>query len=308
MASSGPALIRRWAPTDAYRALSVTWPEHSIDVSNYQRELTDDLFEHWRALGYRGLIVQAVTGLDGRSYTHQQCQAGLDHGWEIASYVWCSTGDSMSDARFRARLELIEPYVAPMHFVALDVEEAGLQIEDVDADLMHCDEIKGRAVLHGPLVLRQPGLAAPQLLVGPTSVGLELRPRCQRRPRLPPVRRLARGVAQAVHRRTSRPEHLPRGTIAAWHEHHARSEAKGRFRRLSGPTRVAPTTSARAWSPRPTRTTARSQTRSASTTPRVGSIRTTTRTCPSRRPSSSAASPSRFAGTSRGRAAAHPSR
>jgi len=145
MAASGPALIRRWAPTDAYRALSVTWPEHSIDVSNYQRELTDEWFEHWRALGYRGLIVQAVTGMDGRSYTRQQCQAGLDHGWEIASYVWCSRGDGMSDSRFRARLELIEPYVSPMHFLALDVEESGLQVEDVDADLMLCDEVKGDA-------------------------------------------------------------------------------------------------------------------------------------------------------------------
>jgi hypothetical protein len=136
-------LIRRWAPTRHRTKPVPGWPQYSLDVSNHQRALGDDFFAHWGALGYRGLIVQSVTGLDGYSFTRQQCQAALDHGWQIAGYVWCSSGDGISDSRFKARLELIEPYLGPLHFLALDVEEAGLSPEDVDADLQRCDEVKG---------------------------------------------------------------------------------------------------------------------------------------------------------------------
>lgn len=141
MSISGAGLIRRWAPTGPLVFPKDVWPELSLDVSNYQRVLGDDFFEHWGALGYSGLIVQAVVGLDGYSYTAQQLQAGLDHNWAISSYVWCSSGDSMDRGRFQRRLDLIERFTDDIVFVALDVEEMGLTPDDVDADLLRCDEI-----------------------------------------------------------------------------------------------------------------------------------------------------------------------
>jgi len=138
---SGPELIRRWAPTRPLVLPEAQWPEFSLDVSNYQKELHDDFFEHWGALGYKGLIVQAVVGLDGFSYTAQQLQAGLDHGWAISAYVWCAAGDALDRGRVQGRLDLIERFTHNLVFVALDVEEMGLSPEDVDADLIRCDEV-----------------------------------------------------------------------------------------------------------------------------------------------------------------------
>jgi len=142
---SGSGLIRRWAPTRPLVLPTDVWPEFSLDVSNYQRELRDDFFQTWGARGYSGLIVQAVVGLDGTSYTSQQIQAALDHRWAVSSYVWCSQGDALNDWRFQQRVQLIEPYLDQIVFVALDVEEMGLQPEDVDADLLRCDEVKDDA-------------------------------------------------------------------------------------------------------------------------------------------------------------------
>jgi hypothetical protein len=145
---TGPALIRRWAPTVPKRVQPPppsAWPRYSLDVSNWQRELDENFFLYWTSAGFGGLIVQAVTGDDGRSYTRHQLQAALDHDWEIAAYIWCSTGDAMDGGPFERRADLILPFQSQLHFVALDVEEDGLQVEDVDADLLRCDAIVGDA-------------------------------------------------------------------------------------------------------------------------------------------------------------------
>jgi hypothetical protein len=142
VAVSGPALIRRWTPTRPRRPLPQAWPLYSLDVSNHQRELTEDFFEYWTSAGFSGLIVQAVVGMDGRSYTAQQLQAALDHHWSISSYVWCSTGDGASAWRFQQRMALLERFVDRLVFLALDVEEAGLAPEDVDADLLRVEQVK----------------------------------------------------------------------------------------------------------------------------------------------------------------------
>ena len=124
------------------------WPQLSLDVSNYQKYLNDEFFERWSAVGYGGLIAQAVVGLDGRSYTSQQLQMALDHKWSIASYVWCSSGDAMTDWRFNQRVALLEPFVDKLSFLAVDVEEYGLAPEDVDADLLRADEVKGDSPIY----------------------------------------------------------------------------------------------------------------------------------------------------------------
>ena len=134
------------------------WPQYSLDVSNYQRELGDDFFTRWSREGFSGLIVQAVVGLDGRSYTSQQIRAARDHGWAVAAYIWCSQGDGINAWRFQQRAALLEPFIDHLSFIALDVEEAGLQPEDVDADLLRADFLKGDSPLYtGYWVFEQAG-------------------------------------------------------------------------------------------------------------------------------------------------------
>jgi len=145
---TGSGLIRRWAPTRPLVSPETQWPEFSLDVSNHQRALDEDFFQTWGARGYRGLIVQAVVGLDGNCYTTQQLQAGLDHSWAISAYVWCSPGDSLDRGRFQRRLDLLESFTDKLVFLALDVEEMGLGVEDVDADLIRCDEVIHDAPLY----------------------------------------------------------------------------------------------------------------------------------------------------------------
>jgi len=104
--------------------------EHLIDVSNYQGNLTSSFFSSWGARGFSGLIVQAVTGNDGRSYTRQQCQAALDHGWELNGYIWCPSN-------YNARLALFNGF--KLNELYLDVEESQLTWDEIDAGFRACD-------------------------------------------------------------------------------------------------------------------------------------------------------------------------
>ena len=105
-----------------------------IDVSNYQRNLGPDFFHTWGARGYSGLIVQAVTGSDGHSYTRQQCQAGLDNGWELNGYIWCPSN-------YQSRLSLFDGFF--LNELYLDVEGPDLTWSEIDVGFSACDDYLG---------------------------------------------------------------------------------------------------------------------------------------------------------------------
>lgn len=132
-----------WAPTAPHAAppslpvvvLAAKW----IDVSNYQGNLSPGWFAEWQAQGYGGLIVQGVTGNDGRTFTKPQIAAALDAGWQVAGYVWCSPGDATSGNIF-GRVDHFRGYAPHLQFLALDVEATGTTVDDVKYDLAVCDQ------------------------------------------------------------------------------------------------------------------------------------------------------------------------
>ncbi len=111
----------------------VTGEELWVDCSNYTGPLTDHGCADLKAAGYVGIIAQAITGLDGKTYTRQQLAAALRNGLRIAGYIWCFPVASVS-----SRLLMFDGF--PLEFLALDVEQAGLSIANVDRDLALCDE------------------------------------------------------------------------------------------------------------------------------------------------------------------------
>jgi hypothetical protein len=106
-----------------------------VDISNYTGTLTAQGCHDLLAAGYVGCIVQAITGLDGRTYTRQQLAACVAYGLRVAGYVWCFPGASV--ASIRDRLHMFDGYA--LKFLALDVEQGGLTRADVDRDLYECD-------------------------------------------------------------------------------------------------------------------------------------------------------------------------
>lgn len=117
---------------------TITRAEHLIDISNYQGALTNRWFEEWGNKGYSGLVVQAVTGGDGRSFTRHQLDMAQKNGWEINAYVWC-TGEQPVTSR---RLSLLDGY--PIIDLWLDVEDMHLTHDDVNLDFQLCDEYVGK--------------------------------------------------------------------------------------------------------------------------------------------------------------------
>jgi hypothetical protein len=126
-------------------AFSLAWPdapvpppppsrsgERWVDASNYTGVLTDRDCLELRDAGITGVIIQAITGLDGISYTRQQLNACVQNGLDIAGYVWCFPGSNVA-----SRLKMFDGF--ELAFLALDVEQAGLTRADVDRDLGLCD-------------------------------------------------------------------------------------------------------------------------------------------------------------------------
>jgi hypothetical protein len=109
-------------------------------MSNWTGPLTDQGCMDLKANGYVGVIVQAITGLDGKSYTRQQLATAQRNGLRLAGYVWCFPG--ASTASIHSRLAMYDGYM--LEFLYLDVEQAGLAIADVDRDLAECDRYTGR--------------------------------------------------------------------------------------------------------------------------------------------------------------------
>jgi hypothetical protein len=94
-----------------------------------------------KAAGVVGAIVQAITGLDGRSYTRQQLDALQRNSLRMKGYVWCFPGSSVA-----SRLTMFDGY--PLEDLCLDVEDpAGNSIDDVDRDFALCDAYIGREAM-----------------------------------------------------------------------------------------------------------------------------------------------------------------
>lgn len=117
-----------------------TAPTLWVDMSNYSGALTEGMLDDLWAAGYVGTVVQAITGLNGISYTLQQLDALTRRGFRIAGYVWCFPGASTQS--MKSRLSLFDGF--PLEFLALDVEEVGLSRADVDRDLLLCDQYTGK--------------------------------------------------------------------------------------------------------------------------------------------------------------------
>jgi hypothetical protein len=131
-----PAFALAWPTPHRSTGRAESW----IDASNYTNALSDAQCAEVKAAGVVGVIIQAVTGLDGVSYTRQQLEACVRNGLRIQGYVWCFP--RASEASMRNRLAMFDGF--PIEALWLDVEQAGLYGADVDRDLAVCDAYTGR--------------------------------------------------------------------------------------------------------------------------------------------------------------------
>jgi hypothetical protein len=114
--------------------------DRGVDVSNYTGPLTADRIAALQAWGCRFVVVQAITGQDGVSWTRQQCQAVLDAGMDLQGYVWAFPGENTLSVT--NRLALFGAF--PLSRLWLDVEQAGLTVQDVNLALGACDNWHGQ--------------------------------------------------------------------------------------------------------------------------------------------------------------------
>lgn len=111
----------------------VSQPTLWCDVSNYTGPLTPQGCQDLKNAGYVGIIAQAITGLDGNSYTTQQLAAARDHGLRIQGYVFCNHNSSVA-----SRLSMFDGF--DVETIWLDVEAASINSSDVDRDLRLTDK------------------------------------------------------------------------------------------------------------------------------------------------------------------------
>lgn len=88
-----------------------------------------------RAAGVYGFILQAITGLDGKTYTAQQCQMARDYGFELMGYIWTFPGES--SASIDSRLYMFNGM--PLRKLWADVEQKGTKPADITLILKRCD-------------------------------------------------------------------------------------------------------------------------------------------------------------------------
>jgi len=92
-----------------------------------------------KTAGYVGVIIQAITGSNGVSYTRQQLDACVRNGLRVQGYLWCFPGAPRSSAT--SRLAMFDGYA--LERLWLDVEQSGLRVADVNRDLTICDAYTG---------------------------------------------------------------------------------------------------------------------------------------------------------------------
>lgn len=117
----------------------VTGPTFWVDASNYTGPLTPQGCADLKAAGYVGVIVQAITGNNGISYTRQQLTMARDNGLRLQGYVWCFPNTAKVSTT--SRLSMFDGF--ELEYLWLDVEQAGLKQADVDRDLALCDQYFG---------------------------------------------------------------------------------------------------------------------------------------------------------------------
>lgn len=93
------------------------------------------MMQDLRDAGVVGIIIQAITGLNGISYTSQQCQMAVKWGFRLHGYVWCFPGESA--VSIDTRLSMFNGY--PVEKLWDDVEQSGLTVADVDLLLTRSD-------------------------------------------------------------------------------------------------------------------------------------------------------------------------
>lgn len=100
-----------------------------MDASNYSKMFTLQGIQDLKNAGVVGVIIQAVTGLDGNSYTRQQLSMCVDNGLRIAGYVF--------PGYLATKLDMFQGF--DIEFLILDVE-LPISIDDVNASLAICDQ------------------------------------------------------------------------------------------------------------------------------------------------------------------------
>src|SRR3954462_14021835 len=116
-----------------------TTAELWVDASNWTGNLTDQGCADLKAAGYVGVIIQAITGLDGVSYTQQQVDAALRNGLRVGGYLWCFPG--VTPRSIQQRLAM---YPHRPESLWLDVEQSGLTVADIERDLLELDAWWGK--------------------------------------------------------------------------------------------------------------------------------------------------------------------
>lgn len=110
-----------------------------IDVSNYSGALSSGQVDDLKKAGYGLVIVQAITGLDGKSYTSQQLATCHGMFMRVQGYVWCFPNETA--ASVNSRLNMFNGF--PLERIWLDVEQAGVTVKDVNLALSLCDLYMG---------------------------------------------------------------------------------------------------------------------------------------------------------------------
>lgn len=111
-------------------------------MANYTKDLTDQGCADLLAAGVVGCIIQAVTGVNGLSYTRQQLDACQRNGLRIQGYVWVFPNDTKPS--MGSRLAMFDGFT--LEALWCDVEQMGVKEADVDRDLIACDAFMGGAV------------------------------------------------------------------------------------------------------------------------------------------------------------------
>jgi hypothetical protein len=110
------------------------------DLSNYTGPLDPVGCNDLKNAGYVGIIVQAITGLNNKSWTRQQLSTAVDQGLRIAGYVW-----AFKTVDVTPRLRMYDGF--QLESLWLDVEGDAYigypSIESIDRDLALCDAYTG---------------------------------------------------------------------------------------------------------------------------------------------------------------------
>jgi hypothetical protein len=115
------------------------------DGSNYTQELTDQGCADLKAAGVGGMIAQAITGADGRTFTRQQLDALERNGLKSRGYIWAFPGEG--DASIDSRLAMFDGY--PILGIGVDVEQDGLSEYDISHLLQKAEAYLARRAIAG---------------------------------------------------------------------------------------------------------------------------------------------------------------